>query len=71
MVFKAILQKVFGSRNDRVLKTLNKRVIKINLLEEAISKLSDEELKGKTAEFKARLAKDEAPDSLLEETEYV
>ena len=61
-----ILKKIFGSRNDRLLKQYRRRVVAINALEAAISKLSDEALRGKTAEFRARihahLAKLEAGD---------
>lgn len=54
-MLKAVFRKVFGSRNDRVLRRLNKKLKEINKLEESFSALSDEELKGKTAEFKQRL----------------
>ena len=50
-----LLTKVFGSRNDRTLKSLGKIVVQINALEADYEKLSDEELKAKTAEFRARL----------------
>lgn len=51
-----IFQKIFGSRNDRMLKQYRKRVEQINALEEAYNQLSDDELKAKTAEFKTRVA---------------
>jgi len=51
------LAKVFGTQHERDLKKLAPRVERINALEPAIQKLSDEELRGKTAEFRARIAK--------------
>jgi preprotein translocase subunit SecA len=54
--FDKILTKVFGTANDRVLKRLTPIVITINAMEPEIKKLSDEELRAKTAEFKARIA---------------
>ncbi|NMP15785.1 preprotein translocase subunit SecA [Thalassotalea sp. Y01] len=54
-MFVKLMTKLFGSRNDRLLKQLNKEVTKINALEDTIKALSDEELKGKTAEFKERI----------------
>ena len=51
-----LLKKVFGSRNERVLKKMHKVVAQVNALEEAMAELTDEELKGKTQEFKQRLA---------------
>ena len=62
-----VLSKVFGSRNDREIKRLQKTVLRINALEPPLLKLSDEELRGKTAEFRERLAKGEALDNLLPE----
>ncbi len=52
-----LLTKVFGSRNDRTLRRMRKVVNIINAMEPEMEKLSDEELKGKTAEFRARLEK--------------
>ncbi|RKS84440.1 protein translocase subunit secA [Orbus hercynius] len=62
-----LLTKLVGSRNERVLKTMRKRVEKINALEPAMASLSDEELKAKTVEFKQRLADGKSLDSILEE----
>ncbi|AWB68732.1 preprotein translocase subunit SecA [Saccharobesus litoralis] len=59
-----ILTKVFGSRNDRVLKKLQKVVDQINALEPSLEALSDDELKAKTAEFRERLAKGETLEQL-------
>ncbi|MBT3134318.1 preprotein translocase subunit SecA [Alteromonas sp. ALT199] len=66
-MFSSILRKVFGSRNDRLLKKLRKNVDAINALEAEYEKLSDEALKAKTDEFKARIEKGESLDSLLVE----
>ena len=51
----SLFRKVFGSRNDRILKTMKKDVERINLLEPEFEALSDAELKEKTAEFRKRL----------------
>ena len=51
-----VLAKVFGTQHERDIKKLQPRVQAINALEPAIKALSDEELQGKTAELKARLA---------------
>ena len=66
-MFSSILRKVFGSRNDRLLKKLQKNVDAINALEAEYEKLSDEALKAKTEEFKARIEKGETLDDLLTE----
>ncbi|OCG49111.1 preprotein translocase subunit SecA [Gilliamella sp. Choc5-1] len=62
-----LLTKVFGSRNERVLKNMRKRVERINALEPAMEALSDAELKAKTIEFKEKLATGTQLDDLLEE----
>ncbi|MDQ7743433.1 preprotein translocase subunit SecA [Hydrogenophaga pseudoflava] len=61
------LTKLFGSRNDRLLKTYRKTVERINSLEPQFEKLSDDELKAQTAEFKRRLADGASLDSILPE----
>ena len=66
-MFSSILRKVFGSRNDRLLKKLRKNVDAINALEAEFEKLSDEALKAKTDEFKARIGKGETLDDILVE----
>ena len=63
----SLFRKVFGSRNDRILKGLQKNVQKINAIEPEFEALSDEELKQKTAEFKQRIAAGETLDNLLVE----
>jgi preprotein translocase subunit SecA len=60
-------QRLFGSTNDRKVKAFQARVAKINALEPQMQALSDEALRGKTAEFRDRLAKGATLDQLLEE----
>jgi len=62
-----VLKKVFGSRNDRLLKQYRSVVTTINKLEADISKLSDDELRQKTEEFKQRHMKGEPLDAILPE----
>ncbi|MDD5390612.1 MAG: preprotein translocase subunit SecA [Gallionellaceae bacterium] len=62
-----LLKKVFGSRNDRLLKQYRGVVAKVNAQESAYQALSDEQLRGKTDEFKARLEKGETLEALLPE----
>ncbi len=66
-MFGKLLTKVFGSRNDRTLKQLGKVVTKINALEAEYEKLTDEELKAKTADFRARLDGGEPLNSVMAE----
>ncbi len=66
MITKA-LTKIFGSRNSRLLKRMQQDVARINALEPDIAKLSDEQLRAKTAEFKTRIAKGDSLESLLHE----
>ena len=62
-----LLTMIFGSRNERLLKQFQKSVSAINALESSIEQLSDEQLRGKTEEFKARIAGGETLDQLLVE----
>ena len=62
-----MLKKIFGSRNDRIVKGLNKKVKAINDLEPEFQALSDEELTAKTAEFRQRLEQGETLDSIMPE----
>jgi preprotein translocase subunit SecA len=62
-----LLKKVFGSRNERLVKRMGKRVGQINLLEPDIEKLSDAELKSKTTELRERLAAGATLEELLPE----
>jgi preprotein translocase subunit SecA len=66
-MFSSILTKIFGSRNDRTLKSLSKSVDLINQLETDFEALSDEQLKDKTGEFRERLDKGESTDDILVE----
>lgn len=62
-----VLKKIFGSRNDRVVKNMRKTVAKINTLESTIESLSDQDLRAKTTEFKDRISRGETLDSILPE----
>ncbi|UAL44021.1 preprotein translocase subunit SecA [Shewanella inventionis] len=62
-----LLTKVFGSRNDRTLKSLGKIVNQINALEADYEKLSNDELKAKTDEFRKRLDSGETLDDIMAE----
>ena len=62
-----IARKIFGSANDRYVKKIHRTVQQINSFEPAISKLTDEELRGKTIEFKKKLADGYSLDELLPE----
>ncbi len=66
-MLQSIFKKVFGSRNDRLVKQYLQKVKAINALEPAMEKLSDPELAGKTAEFRSRLDNGETLDKLLTE----
>ena len=63
----ALARTLFGTANDRIVKGFDKPVAKINALEPEMVKLSDEQLRGKTVEFRERLAKGETLDDLLPE----
>ncbi len=62
-----LLKKIFGSRNDRMVKQYSQTVRIINEMESAIAGLSDTELRGKTDEFKQRIHNGESLDALLPE----
>ena len=66
-MLQSIFKKVFGSRNERLVKQYLQKVKAINALEPAMEKLSDLDLAGKTAEFKSRIENGEALDKLLPE----
>ncbi len=66
-MFNTVLTRIFGSRNERVLRQLAKSVARINALEASLTALTDAELGAKTAEFKQRLADGASLDSLLPE----
>jgi len=61
------LSKIFGSRNDRLLKSLNKEVAKISAMEPELQALSDDELRAKTDEFRERLANGASINDILQE----
>ncbi len=66
-MFAPLLKKLFGSKNEREVKRMLKTVSIVNAFEEKMVALSDEQLRGKTVEFKERLAKGETLDQLLPE----
>lgn len=66
-MFAPLLKKLFGSKNEREVKRMLKTVQFVNAFEEQMVALSDEQLRAKTEEFKARLAKGETLDKLLPE----
>ena len=61
------LQKIFGSRNQRLVKQYQKTVTAINALEPQIEQLTDDQLRAKTGEFRQRIASGESLDKLLPE----
>jgi preprotein translocase subunit SecA len=63
----ALARKLFGSKNERELKRLEPIIRAVNELEPAIKALSDEQMRGKTEEFRARLADDQTLDDILPE----
>ncbi|WP_089359952.1 preprotein translocase subunit SecA [Pseudomonas segetis] len=66
-MFAPLLKKLFGSKNEREVKRMLKAVQSVNGFEEQMLALTDEQLRAKTDEFKARLAKGETLDQLLPE----
>ncbi|RRV57167.1 preprotein translocase subunit SecA [Stutzerimonas stutzeri] len=66
-MFAPLLKKLFGSKNEREVKRMLKAVQAVNALEEQMLSLSDEQLRSKTEEFKARLEKGETLDQILPE----
>ena len=66
-MFPKILTQLFGSRNDRLLKTYRRTVEQINALEPQLEKLSDTELRAKTDEFRQRVAQGASLDDMLTE----
>ena len=67
MLVKSFVRKILGSRNERVLRRLEKKVAEINAQEPIFNNLTNEQLKAKTAEFKARLQQGEKLEALLPE----
>ncbi|SEH34224.1 preprotein translocase subunit SecA [Magnetospirillum fulvum] len=66
-MFGAIARRIFGSANDRILKPLYKEVAAVNALEPEMTRLSDDELRGRTDLFRQRLAAGETVDDLMVE----
>ena len=66
-MIQGFLTRIFGSRNERLLRSFRKTVAAINALESAMTALTDEQLAGKTVEFRDRVAGGESLDELLPE----
>ncbi|MFA7322573.1 MAG: preprotein translocase subunit SecA, partial [Dokdonella sp.] len=66
-MISGFLKKIFGSRNDRLIRQYAQSVKKINAFEPALQALSDAQLRGKTDEFRQRIANGETLDALLPE----
>src|SRR5438105_1935299 len=66
-MISSLFKKLFGSRNDRLVKQYFQKVVQINELEPTMQALTDEALKAKTAEFKQRFIDGETLDQLLPE----
>ena len=66
-MLETILTKIFGSKNERTLKSFEAKVADINALEPAMKALSDGDLQKKTVEFKNRLAQGATLDDILPE----
>ena len=66
-MFQGLLTKIFGSRNQRLLKQYQQVVGRINALEASLKDLSDEALAGKTPLFRERISRGESLDALLPE----
>src|SRR6185369_17085384 len=66
-MISGLLKKIFGSRNDRLIKQYLQTVKRINALEPSLQGLSDEQLRAKTDEFRSRHANGESLDDLLPE----
>jgi preprotein translocase subunit SecA len=66
-MISTLFKKLFGSRNDRLVKQYAQKVLQINALEPAMQALSDEALRAKTEEFKQRYINGETLDQLMPE----
>lgn len=66
-MFSELLTKIFGSRNDRLIRQYRRQCVAVNKLEDSIKALSDEQLKAKTQEFRDRLQNGETLESLMPE----
>ncbi|MFM7202382.1 MAG: DEAD/DEAH box helicase, partial [Myxococcota bacterium] len=67
LAITGLITRIFGSKHDREIRRMRPIVAKIGSLEPAMKALTDEQLRGKTAEFKSRLEKGETLDQLLPE----
>jgi preprotein translocase subunit SecA len=65
--FDRFLAKIFGSRNQRILKTIEPIIVRVNSFEDVTKALSPEQLRAKTAEFRKRLADGRTLDDILPE----
>ncbi len=63
----ALARRIFGTANDRIIRSLRREVERINALEPELEKLSDEELRARTGRFRERLAAGESLDDILHE----
>jgi preprotein translocase subunit SecA len=61
----ALAQKIFGSSNDRTLRSIYRHIDPINALEKKYEAMNDEQLKAMTVEFRERLAKGETEDDIM------
>ena len=66
-MIKFVLEKIFGTQNTRTLKKVWPMVHQVSALEPEIQKLTDDQLRAKTAEFKKRLAEGQTLDQILPE----
>ncbi|MDE0286555.1 MAG: preprotein translocase subunit SecA, partial [Gammaproteobacteria bacterium] len=66
-MIKAVFTKLFGSRNARVLKRMQKTVERVNALEEGVAALADAEFPQKTAQLRSRAERGEALEKLIPE----
>src|SRR3990170_7522997 len=66
-MFNQFIKKIFGSRNERILKRYNKIVTKINAMEQELSDISDDKYPEKTSEYRKKLQQGELLDNLLPE----
>lgn len=66
-MLNTLMKKIFGSRNDRILRRMDKTIASINFFEKEMQSLSNEQLKNKTTEFKSRLKNGETLNDILPE----
>src|SRR5947209_4823356 len=66
-MINVVLKKIFGSRNDRLIKQYSRNVRRINEFEPSFAALSDDEMQAKTVAFRERVANGEPLDDILPE----